>query len=653
MGEQTHILMKTKFNFLAMFLGAVLLALPDVVNAQFACTTNNGAITITGYTGPGGAVVLPSTINGLPVTSIETNTFQLCFSLTSVTIPNSVTRIGDSAFFDCGSLTNVTIGTNVTSLEGYAFGNCTNLTDVKIPIRVTNIGVYAFGYCGMSNLTIPDSVTSIGIGAFYDCCNLTNITIGTNLTSISSSAFYYCTYLAHVAIPNNVTNIGAGAFGFSRLTSVTIGANVNSIGDDAFCSCSRLTGIYFQGNAPSVGSGVFSGDYNATVYYLPGTSGWSSPFGGCPAGMLNPPNPAGSLKVTLAPGGAINAGAQWQVDGGVAQPSGAIVPGLSIGNHTVSFTGANGWAMPANQSVVVSANSTVAASGSFFQLAYTTNDGAITLTGYHGFGGALVLPNTINGLPVTRIGDYAFYFWSSLTSMTISDSVTNIGNAAFQNSSLTNVIIGSGVTTIGTNAFYRCYSLANVTLGTNLTIIGDFAFDQCLGLSKVIIPDSVTRIGSWAFYHCINLTNVTIGNSVTNIGEDAFYDCSHLTGIYFQGNAPSLAPEPFNADRNLAVYYLPWTKGWGTSGAWFGGCPTALWPPQAQTSDATFGVQTNQFGFNITWASDLVVVVEACTNLADPAWTPVGTNTLTGGSSYFSDPDWTNYPGRFYRLRSQ
>jgi hypothetical protein len=71
------------------------------------------------------------------------------------------------------------------------------------------------------------------------------------------------------------------------------------------------------------------------------------------------------------------------------------------------------------------------------------------------------------------------------------------------------------------------------------------------------------------------------------------------------------------------------------------------------TDDGGFGVQNNQFGFNIAWASDTVVVVEACTNLANPAWTPVGTNTLTGGSSYFSDPDWTSYPGRFYRLRSQ
>jgi len=109
----------------------------------------------------------------------------------------------------------------------------------------------------------------------------------------------------------------------------------------------------------------------------------------------------------------------------------------------------------------------------------------------------------------------------------------------------------------------------------------------------------------------------------------------------------------FLGDNNT-VYYLPGTTGWGST---FGGRPTALWNPQAQTSDASFGVRTNRFGFKIIGSSNLVIVVEACTNLATPVWTPIGTKTLntfigTNGSSYFSDPQWTNHPSRFYRLRS-
>jgi len=242
-------------------------------------------------------------------------------------------------------------------------------------------------------------------------------------------------------------------------------------------------------------------------------------------------------------------------------------------------------------------------------------------------------------------------------------------------------------------------------------------------LTNVSIGNSVTSIGDYVFYHCTNLTSVTIPNGVTSIGNYVFYDGTSLTTVYFQGNAPSVGSDVFYNDNYATVYYLPGTMGWnpqmqtsdasfgvrtnqfgftitGTSGMtvvveactnldspiwspvgtsilidgssyfsdpqWmnypsrfyrlgataFGGRPTALWLPQMQTSDASFGVRTNQFGFNIAWASGQVVVVEACTNLASPVWVPLQSCTLTNGSLYFSDPQWTNYPARLYRLRS-
>ena len=90
------------------------------------------------------------------------------------------------------------------------------------------------------------------------------------------------------------------------------------------------------------------------------------------------------------------------------------------------------------------------------------------------------------------------------------------------------------------------------------------------------------------------------------------------------------------------------TSGWGPT---FAGRPAVLWNPQVQTSGSSFGVRTNRFGFNIAGTSNIVVVVEASTNLANPVWSALGTNTLSGGPFYFSDPQWTNYPSRFYRLR--
>ncbi len=178
----------------------------------------------------------------------------------------------------------------------------------------------------------------------------------------------------------------------------------------------------------------------------------------------------------------------------------------------------------------------------------------------------------------------------------------------------------------------------------------------------VTIPDAtngwpVTCIGgyfndaSWegAFQNTI-LTSVTIPNSLTAIGSYAFGYCTNLASVYFQGNTPDLGgTNVFSYAANATLYYLPGTTGWSTN---FAGRPTALWLPKMQISDASFGVGTNHCRFTITWASGMTVVVEACTNLANPTWIPLATNTLSGGSAYFSDPQWTNYPARFYRVRS-
>jgi hypothetical protein len=210
--------------------------------------------------------------------------------------------------------------------------------------------------------------------------------------------------------------------------------------------------------------------------------------------------------------------------------------------------------------------------------------------------------------------------------------------------------IPNSVTNIRDDAFYGCASLISVTIGAGVTSIGDYAFSGCGNLSSVMIPSG--SVGGYAFYAC-GLTNVTIGNGVTSIAFAAFEGCTSLTGVYFAGNAPSLdVTSPFGGDTNAVVYYLPGTTGWGTS---FGGRPTALWflpNPLILNTGASFGVKSNRFGFSISWATNTSVVEEACTNLANPVWSPVGTTALSGGSAYFSDPQWTNYPGRFYRLRS-
>jgi len=280
------------------------------------------------------------------------------------------------------------------------------------------------------------------------------------------------------------------------------------------------------------------------------------------------------------------------------------------------------------------------------QYTYTTNNNAITITGYNGAGGVVNITNIINGLPVTTIGYNAFSGKTNVTSITIPTSVTTIGDYAFSYCiGLTSVTIPSSVPHIGGNAFAGCTGLTSVTIPHGVTIIGYDAFYCCTGLTSVTIPNSVATIQSGAFMACTRLTNVTIPASVTFIGGAAFYDCANLTSVYFLGNAPALEYSNVFSNSYPTVYYLAGTTGW--TNPW-GRRPTVCWNPSAQN----LGVQGNQFKFSITGSTGLVIVVEACTNLVNPVWVALSTNTLTSGSSSFSDPQWTNHSQRFYRFRA-
>jgi hypothetical protein len=267
----------------------------------------------------------------------------------------------------------------------------------------------------------------------------------------------------------------------------------------------------------------------------------------------------------------------------------------------------------------------------------STNNGAITINGHiWGYTNsvwpvALTIPTEIYGLPVTAIGYNAFSYCTNLTSVTIPDSVTSIAEYAF----------------------YGCSSLASVRIPDGVTSIGDRAFQLCTSLTNITIGNRVTRLGTAAFCLCINLVSVTIPSSVNDIEAGAFYRCTNLAGVYFKGNAPNIVYSNAFLYADMAtVFYLPGTTGWGAT---FAGRPTAVWVlpyPVILTTAPSFGVQNNAFGFVISWAANTSVVVEACTNPAHPIWSAVGTNTLTSGSSYFSDPQWTNYPVRLYRIRS-
>jgi hypothetical protein len=215
------------------------------------------------------------------------------------------------------------------------------------------------------------------------------------------------------------------------------------------------------------------------------------------------------------------------------------------------------------------------------QCRYTNNEATLTITGYTGPGGAVTIPGTINGLPVTSIGAKAFFFCASLTDLTIGNNVTSIGVSAFSGCpSLTSVTIGRSVTNIGDSAFWWCPSLTNVTIANGVPNIGAAAFASCASLTRVTIGNGLTNIGASAFASCTSLTSVTIPKSVISIMACAFERCIGLKAVYFRGNAPRFDWTLFDRGSSAIVYYLPGTTGWGSHLA---GRPTALWKPETQT----------------------------------------------------------------------
>jgi hypothetical protein len=557
------------------------LSLPVMSQAQYTFTTNSdGSLNIAQYTGPGGAVVIPNTTNGLPITSI-----------------------GGIAFFDISTLTSVTVGTNVA-----------------------NIGDQAFSYSSLTSIALPASVTNIAFAAFQTCYNLTNIAVATNNPDYSSVAGVLFNQnqtlliqfpegkAGSYAVPASVTDIGIDAFFEStNLTSVAISTNVSVISDYAFWVCPALTAITVNTNNlwfSSLAGVLFDKNQDTLIAY--------------PAG-----NPATSY----------------------------VIP------NTVTYIGMEAFFGSANlTNVMIGTNVSIVgdlAFGDCYALAGISFPNSVTTISGDAFSECSGLANITLGTGVTNIEYQAFVGCSGITTITVAagnPAFVSVNDVLFSTnqttlvlyptgSSATSFTIPSSVTNVSAFAFMQAYNLASITLDTNIQSIGDSAFQQCYSLTSITIPNSVTNLGNSVFYDDFDLTNAVIGSGLTSIGFGVFDNCYNMPGIYFIGNAPAMNSDVFDDDNNTIAYYLPGTTGWSTN---FDGLPTAVWMPQIVSG----AVRTNQFSFYVNWASDQIVVVEVCTNLSRPVWSPLQTNLLTSSSWYFSDAHWMNYPIRFYRAIS-
>ena len=219
-----------------------------------------------------GPAVIPSEIDGKPVTEIGTLAFAGCSGLTSVTIPPSVTMIGNEVFLECTGLTSIAIPSSVTEINYRTFYGCTSLTSVAIPPSVSYIGDEAFSGCtGLTSVTIPNGVTTIEGFAFYDCRNLKNISLPSSINAIRKGAFLRCKSLAKLPLPENVKIIDRYVFsGCDSLSDINIPNGITIIQDEAFQFCSKLRNVTIPSGVTRIGHRAFDECPNLAKFTLLG-----------------------------------------------------------------------------------------------------------------------------------------------------------------------------------------------------------------------------------------------------------------------------------------------------------------------------------------------------------------------------------------------
>jgi len=351
------------------------------------------------------------------------------------------------------------------------------------------LALFAFAFLPLHAASLDDLTyeTTDGEVAITNCDTaatgelvIPNTIEGNPVTSIGDDAFLRCTSLKSITIPDGVKSIGIAAFyGCSSLTSITIPNSVTNIGSSAFYQCTSLTSITIPDSVTSIEAYAFFSCTSLTSVIFQGVA----PTVGSNA-FSNTPDGAAALVTIEALSSFGESGDNWN--------------GLTV-DTILKWT-------TTNEEVSINNCETEAT-------------------------GELIIPDTIEGKPVTNIGNQAFFGCTNLTSITIPDSVTSIGNFAF----------------------YKCSSLTSITIPDGVTLIGAHAFRDCTSLTSITIPDSVASIGDYAFVNCTSLTSVSIGNGVTSIGDAAFFSCTSLTNITFMGAAPTVGANAFLNVRDGAV----------------------------------------------------------------------------------------------------
>ena len=555
-----------------------------------------------------GALVIPGSVQ-----TIGEKAFRYCAGLTSVTISDSVQVIGEGAFEICTGLTAFDVAdanVNYCDVDGVLFTeDMTTLIQYPskkagdsyvVPDSVTSIGNYAFAD-GQSLINIDlGSVQSIGTYAFQNCNKIIKITIPDSVATIGNYVFYQCYVLKTVEFEHeaaDMLSIGSGAFSKGNSSSlhtivyVPDAANINTAITGYSWSGSKRTVTFLSGVRTEYNVGetfdtsnlvvahlnsdgtteIITGytfepsvalattDTSATIRYEKDSKAYSATVGITVKKVLEsiavtsqPDKTEYMIGDTFEPVGMVvtatySGGYTETITGYTYAPDGA----LAVGDNTITVTYSEG-GVEKTATVDIKIGWNISKDNNSSVMAYISNDpdndGMYTLS-IEGSG-------EMKNWSSSAASDYhADAYKAKITSVTIGDGVTNIGNNAFYSATeLKSVSIGNGVTSIGEQAFAHYNALTSITIPGTVTSIGKNAFYYNTDLAEVVIGSGVQTIGEYAFSYCSALTEVTIPASVTSIGSKAFVSCSKLAFIEFEHEAGADIQLPVAGSSTGAFY---------------------------------------------------------------------------------------------------
>lgn len=458
------------------------------------------------------------------LTSISEKAFSWS-SLKTVTIPHNVVDIGQQSFGGCMGLTSITIPKSVKTIGNIAF-YCNWLTSIVVEDGNT---VYdSRDNCnaiihtatnelvqGCANTIIPNSVTSIGTAAFWGCEKLESISIPSSVTTIGTGAFADCYSLTHISIPSSVTTIGVQAFQSTGFSSIDIPSSVTSIGKSAFTNC-HLTSVTIPSSITSIEQGTF--------YYCESLASVTIPNSITSIGM-NAFQFCSSLSSITS-----HIGIPRAIDNSVFSNLPEDVTLYVPAGTKAKYEATDGWKNFKN----------------IVEMEYVTPDPndpiikfadaevkRICVTNWDTNG-----DHELSYDEAAAVKDLGQVFKDNLNIISFDElqyftGLTTISERALASClELTNITLPNSVTSIDTYALFDNYYLTSIIIPNSVTYIGRYAFCFCRGLANIVIPNSVTTIDEWAFDGCTKLSSVTIPNSVTSIGESAFFGCSNLNEVY-------------------------------------------------------------------------------------------------------------------------